>query len=430
MHSIILRDIKMKKVLIITYYWPPSGGPGVQRVLKFCKYLPEFGWEPTVLTVQNGEYPAIDQSFNHDISHIQVETAKGFSFFSIFKRLTGKSKIASHQMSAKKGESFISKLSRWVRIQLIIPDGRIGWYWSAVKKGKRMIVQNDYDLIFSSSPPHTVHLVAKALAKSSKLPWVADFRDPWTDRFYYQENKRNELITYFDSLLEKSVLKQANHISVVSSGFKELLHDKFPINQKSTLIYNGFDMDDFSSLALGDSKNETIKIGHIGSLSKTQNPTGLIQSIKLYNDSKPNKEISLHCIGSIHPDIDELIQENISDKLYFKSSYMEHNKVIEKMARFDYLFLVIPECEKNEGIIPGKLFEYFACGVEIILLGNLDSNAASLLRESGYTHIFNIDDKIEFKSLKPKTYPIKNAMKFNRKNQTEELSKMFDKLVS
>jgi len=420
----------MKKVLIITYYWPPSGGPGVQRIVKFCKYLPQFGWEPTILTVKNGEYPAMDKSFIDEISHIPVESAKGFSFFALFKLLTGKKKVSSHQMSSKEGETFFSKLTRWIRIHMIIPDGRIGWYWAAVAKGQKMIETNQFDLIFSTSPPHTVHLIGKSLAQKSGIPWVCDFRDPWTDRFYYQENPRNALISFLDSQLEKSVLRKCNHLTVVSPGFQKLLDSHWPIKSKSTIIYNGFDSEDFMAISEKIYTSNNVTIGHIGSLSKSQNPFGLIQSIKTYNELQEVNFILIKCIGSVHPDIEETIQTHGLSGFYEKLSYMDHDKVIEKMKEFDYLFLVIPDCEKNSGIIPGKLFEYFASRSEIILIGNPDSDASRLMKKLGYEHTYPINGQIDFSKLESKKHSDYSSIeKFNRKNQTETLANIFNSII-
>ena len=196
----------MKKVLIITYYWPPSGGPGVQRVLKFCKYLPKYGWQPVILTVKDGEYPARDETLLSESIDMETHLSDAFSFYSIFNWITGNNSIPTHQLSKSKDDTLFTKFARWIRYNLVIPDGRIGWYSGAVKKGKELLDSQKFDLIFSSGPPHSVHLIGRKLAKVSHVKWVADFRDPWTDRFYYLENPRNSLTTWIDGLLEKKVL--------------------------------------------------------------------------------------------------------------------------------------------------------------------------------------------------------------------------------
>ena len=193
----------MKKVLVISYYWPPSGGPGVQRVLKFCKYLPKFGWEPIVLTVKNGEFPSLDESLIIEAQSIRVHYAGALSPYALFKVFSNSKRIQTHQLSAQTNEPIFKRFARWVRYNMVVPDGRIGWYPGAVRLGLNILESEDIDLIFSSGPPHTSHLIARKLSENSGLKWTADFRDPWTDRFYYVESPRNRLIRWFDRILEK-----------------------------------------------------------------------------------------------------------------------------------------------------------------------------------------------------------------------------------
>ena len=159
----------MKNVLIITYYWPPSGGGGVQRVLKFCKYLPDYGWNPIVLTVEDGEFPSLDNSLLEDVNGIVCTKAKGFSLYSIFKKFSGKKNIPAHQISPDNDDDLITRLASWIRFNLIIPDGRIGWYVGAIRAAKKIINNNTIDMIFSSGPPHSVHLIGNSIAKKLEL---------------------------------------------------------------------------------------------------------------------------------------------------------------------------------------------------------------------------------------------------------------------
>ena len=281
----------MKKVLIITYYWPPSGGPGVQRVLKFCKYLPKYGWQPVILTVKDGEYPARDETLLSESIDMETHLSDAFSFYSIFNWITGNNSIPTHQLSKSKDDTLFTKFARWIRYNLVIPDGRIGWYSGAVKKGKELLENQSFDLIFSSGPPHSVHLIGRKLAKVSHVKWVADFRDPWTDGFYYLENPRNNLTTWIDGLLEKKVLRDCDGLITVSPGFESLLNSRLPIKFKSTVIYNGFDQDDFPKGRLERKNIDQIVISHTGSLSKSQNPFGLFESIKSHNESNKGLKI-------------------------------------------------------------------------------------------------------------------------------------------
>ena len=419
----------MKKVLIITYYWPPSGGPGVQRVLKFCKYLPKYGWQPVILTVKDGEYPARDETLLSESIDMETHLSDAFSFYSIFNWITGNNSVPTHQLSKSKDDTLFTKFARWIRYNLVIPDGRIGWYSGAVKKGKELLDNQNFDLIFSSGPPHSVHLIGRKLAKVSHVKWVADFRDPWTDRFYYLENPRNSLTTWIDGLLEKKVLNDCNGLITVSTGFESLLNDRLPIKSKSTVIYNGFDQDDFSRKPKERKSRDQIVISHTGSLSMSQNPLGLFESVKDHNHSSSGSKITIQLVGSVHPNILDTIQRLNIQQYVSILSYQPHQKAIQILVDSDFIFLVVPNQDKNKGIIPGKIFEYFKCQSEIILIGNERSEAALLSKELGYQNIFEINEKFDFNNLTiNQSLDQESTSKFERKNLTASLAQVFDEI--
>ena len=419
----------MKKVLIITYYWPPSGGPGVQRVLKFCKYLPKYGWQPVILTVKDGEYPARDETLLSESIDMETHLSDAFSFYSIFNWITGSNSIPTHQLSKSKDDTLFTKFARWIRYNLVIPDGRIGWYSGAVKKGKELLDNQNFDLIFSSGPPHSVHLIGRKLAKVSHVKWVADFRDPWTDRFYYLENPRNSLTTWIDGLLEKKVLNDCNGLITVSTGFESLLNDRLPIKSKSTVIYNGFDQDDFSRKPKERNSRDQIVISHTGSLSMSQNPLGLFESVKDHNDSSSGSKITIQLVGSVHPNILDTIQRLKIQQYVSILAYQPHQKAIQILVDSDFIFLVVPNQDKNKGIIPGKIFEYFKCQSEIILIGNERSEAALLSKELGYQNIFEINEKFDFNNLTiNQSLDQESTSKFERKNLTASLVQVFEEI--
>ena len=218
----------MRKVLIIAYYWPPAGGAGVQRVLKFAKYLPQFGWEPVILTVETPDSPIEDYSLLEDIPpNTKVYKTKALEPFNFYKKVTGRKKeekISSDILVDNSRSSFVEKLSKWIRLNLFIPDAKIGWIPYAVKNGLKIINDENIDLIFSSSPPHTIQKIGKKLSKKSKLKWVADFRDPWMEIVHYQNVRRNFITKYIDSKLEKSILKTADGITTISKEIVNLFN--------------------------------------------------------------------------------------------------------------------------------------------------------------------------------------------------------------
>ena len=236
-----------KKVLIITYYWPPSGGPGVQRVLKFAKYLPEFGWEPIILTIDKGDYHASDNSLIDDISDsLKVYKVKSFTALDLYKKLKGNNKkISSFELTRKSG-GFAFKVIKWIRANLFIPDARKGWNRAAIKEGLKIINNEKPEIIFVSSPPHSLQLIGLKLAKKTGLKWLADFRDPWTDAFWDKDLPRISIVKKWNLNQERKIIKSADALSSVSKGCIKLL--KKNLNVNFNLIYNGFDSSNFSSL--------------------------------------------------------------------------------------------------------------------------------------------------------------------------------------
>lgn len=216
---------ELKKVLIVTYYWPPAGGPAIQRTLKFVKYMRFFGWEPVILTVENGEYPAIDPSLIQEIpDNIQVYKTKAFQPFQLYRMLTGKKGNTHNNANVfgQKDKTFVERLAKWIRLNLFIPDARIGWYAYAVKAAKKIIEQEHIDLIYSSSPPHSLQLIAQKIAKQNKIKWVADFRDPWSELVHYQSYKRTWLTRKIDSHFEKSVFRSADRLVAAANDYADM----------------------------------------------------------------------------------------------------------------------------------------------------------------------------------------------------------------
>ena len=412
---------------MISYYWPPAGGPGVQRILKFAKYLPEFGWEPIILTVNSGEYQAHDNSLNKDIrSDQKVYKTAAFGLYSLFKLIAGKNEIATHQLSSSTEESLFSRLSRWVRLNLILPDGRIGWFPFAVRKGREIIAKNNIDLIFTSGPPHSVHLIGRKLAKQSSLPWVADFRDPWSERFYYEENKRSVLADNIELAMEKSVLNNSTAITAASPGFIDLLLAKCDNTEKGHVITNGYDQDDFIEITeRADSQLTTIL--HIGNLSNSQLPLSLLKVLQEKKDHSPDKFL-LKLIGSVHPNIQRSVTEYGLDDLVEYGPYLQHDLAVQEMQQADFLLTVVPDTANNTGIIPGKIFEYLKSGTAIILIGPPDCDAANIITAAGSGEVFDYNSTIELAEYISArlTYEAEGIEKYNRVALTDKLSKIFD----
>ena len=410
----------MKKVLVISYYWPPSGGPGVQRVLKFCKYLNKFGWEPIVLTVKDGDFPAKDYSLNEEAKTTKVYYAKSISFHRFYNWIAGRKTTPTHHLSSSNKDSIIVKLFRWIRNNLIVPDGRIGWYPNAVKIGSSIINSNDIRVIFSSAPPYTVHLIAMKLSKNHSIPWVADFRDPWVDRFYNYENKRLWLTKLVDSSLEKRVINNASALTTVSKTISGYYEKPFFV------IPNGYDEEDFTSV--NEKEKNIIVISYIGTMTKSQNPSMFFQSINELNLNQEKYRIDL--IGNIHPDIKSYIQNNKYDNFIKIKTYVPHKDAIRKMCVSDFLLLAIPNTKKNMGIVTGKLFEYIRSMRKIIMIGPPNSDAAKIIAQTNSGICFDYTEKNKIKHLLMENNlpTTSNYQQYSRESLTKTLSLVFEKV--
>ncbi len=425
----------MKKVLIIAYYWPPAGGAGVQRVLKYAKYLPEFDWEPVILTVNTPDSPIEDLSLLDDISpNAKIYKTKALEPFNLYKKITGKKadeKISSDILVDKTKSSFAEKVSRWVRLNIFIPDAKIGWIPYAVKAGIKIIDEENIDLIFSSSPPHTVQVIAQKLAHKSKLKWVADFRDPWLELIHYQANKRLKFVQNYEAKLEKEVLLQADSLITVSAAIKEMFFNK--TNRTDVhVIPNGFDESDIQLTAPSYS-NEFI-ITYTGIISDTKIPTPLFFAVKKMKSEGINN-IKLVFAGSIcEKCLKEVKDFNLEDSFEYKG-YLPHSESVKLLRAATILLLLIDDIPNNKGILTGKLFEYLGSKKPIFAIGPTDGDANKIIEDtnSGNMVEFNHDEKAYLLLKKMYDGWINNNLdyKFNveqysRKKQAEQLAKIFN----
>lgn len=423
-----------KKVLIVTYYWPPAGGPGVQRVLKFVKYLPEYGWEPIVLTVKNGEYPAIDESLVKEIPEgTKVYYTEVFSPLKIYKWIMGiKGNIPTHVLSKSKNESWLKKLFKWVRVNIYVPDGRKDWINVITKEGKKVIDKEKPQIIFSTSPPHSVQLGAKKLAISTGLKWVVDMRDPWTDGFWLKSLPRTSYAQRKDSKLELSVLSKADSVTTISETWVKMFMNK--VENKYHALPNGYDQSDFDRAEA--KKSTAFKIVHSGSLRESQIPTRFFEDLKELIQNGYG-DIELHCFGSLHPDAISLIEElGISDHV-IRHGYVNHSVIISELKGAQVLLMLVPDTEDNKGILPGKLFEYIGSGNYILGIGPRGGEAESIISEYGNGAMLSFSEsgsnilKREYENWKmgiPGSPDI-DVSKYSRRFLTKKLADIFNELT-
>ena len=420
----------MKRVLIITYYWPPSGGSGVQRWLKMSKYLPEYGWQPVIYTTENAEYPIIDHSLEKDVApNIEVIRRPITEPYSAYKKFLGINKDETVKMGfiqeKEKDKNWKSDLSLWVRGNFFIPDARCGWVKPSVRFLKEYLNEHPVDAIISTGPPHSMHLIALKLKEALGLPWIADFRDPWTEIDYYNDLHLTAWADRKHHRLEQEVLTKADKVvTVAPDGARRLGRLG---NRNVRTIYNGFDRDDDAQTPVNLSEQFTIT--YLGVLSKIQNPSNLWQALAelIKEDSGFDKSLRINMIGQIDSAVVSSINENGLTQHVAYSPYMPHDQVsaVHRSSTL-LLLLLMPDSEpRAKGLLTGKLFEYMASGRPILCIGPEDGDAARILRETGAGQTISFEDKEKIKEALKNLYQryLENTLEGNTNPKVENYSR-------
>ena len=431
----------MKKALIITYYWPPSGGAGVQRWLKFVKYLREFGLEPVIYTPLNPDFPIVDATLSADIPvDIEVIRTPIWEPYTFYKKITGGEstpRIEGGAVNNKKSSGIIGQLSVWIRGNLFIPDARKFWIRPSVRFLRKYLKQHHIDVIISTGPPHSTHLIAMRLKEITNIPWLADFRDPWTDIDYYKEMKISAFADRKHKRLELKTITRCDAMVVVT---QEMMTNYEKIGGKNIhLITNGFDPVD---MAVGAAiPDEKFSISHIGTLPPAFNMKGLWTVLAGLADTIPDfrNNLEIRLVGKVDSAVtDEITALGLLDQLAIPG-YVSHDKVALLMKQSAVLLLVINQNSPNaKGILTGKIFEYLASGRPILAIGPTEGDLAKILEESEAGIIVGHDDLEGIKTILMNLYDkylqnnllnnVKSVEKYTRKNLTAELADALNKI--
>ena len=423
----------MKKVLFITYYWPPSGKASLQWPLKIIKHLPSFGWLPSVLTIDEDTFSQKDDTFLNEIpADVKVFKTKSFEPFNIYKRFTGRNKdeqlIASESISTK-NKNFTHQLSIWIRMNIFIPDARVGWYFPAVKEGMKLLKTEKLDAIVSIGPPHTTHLVGKKLSSQFNLPHIPVFIDPWVDISYYKNFNRNRLTLSIDNHLEKSVLENAAKIVFVTETMKVDYVRKYPfIKEKSNVLYWGYSEEDFGLPLnpLPHKAGDEEVILHAGNIFDHQNPKKFWKTLKSKIDN--GKKLKMVFIGTVSPEIRQSIKNSGLDAYTEYKGFLSYKELLKEMLRSTYLLV----CATEPRHVPGKLFEYMRAGKPIIAFGDGNDEVKRILIEANAGMIFGYQDTGEefFKGYSRLKTNEKFVKTFNREKIIESLAILLTKINS
>jgi glycosyltransferase involved in cell wall biosynthesis len=385
----------VKKVLIITYYWPPTGGAGVQRWLKFSKYFRKFGWEPIIYTPSNPDFPINDETLLKDIPNdLTVLKTQITEPYDIYRKIMRKKKTETVNqgfLSEGKENTLMQSAMIWVRGNFFIPDARKFWIKPSISYLSDYIIKNKIDAIISTGPPHSMHLIAMGLKQKFNLPWIADFRDPWTQIDFYSQLKLSSYADNKHKKLEHQVLTQADKVVTISPSCGKDL-EKLG-GRKVDVITNGFDMDDFkfdSDLKLLDG----FLFHHIGALNKDRNPYTLWKVLgelcKERSDFK--KDLIIKFTGKTDAIAFESLKQNdILDNAQ-KTDYLPHSEVVKLMVRSPVLLLALNNTPNNAGVLSGKLFEYLAAKRPIFGIGLPDADAAAILKSTQAGTMVHFDD--------------------------------------
>jgi len=375
----------MKRVLVISYYWPPSGGAGVQRWLKFVKYLPGFDIQPVVLTVDpaQAEYPVLDRSLEADVApELEVYRTGCNGVYDVYKKITG-SKTAPYGGFANESHpGLLQKITRFVRGNFFLPDARRGWIKYAFPEACRIIEKHGINTIITTGPPHSTHLIGLKIKKKYRVKWIVDFRDPWTTIYYNDALYQTRWARKIDQRLEQKVLDACDHLLLVSVDQKKLSVDP----QKVSFLPNGFDSIDFDVEKSGFAKRLTFC--YTGTIAGSY-PVSKLQ--EAFDFLRTHTAFKLLFVGNVAGSIKKEFCDRLGDSVEF-IDFVSHTEAINYMMSSNILLLIIPKTENNQFIMPGKLFEYLATGKSIMLVGPPGSKAAQIIIQARAGAAFDYDD--------------------------------------
>lgn len=423
------------KVLIITYYWPPAGGSGVQRWLKFVKYLQEFGIEPVVYTVDNPKYPIVDVALEKEIPNnivvLKQPIREPNNLLSIFKN----KKTQETAGFLNPNPSFVGKLLQYIRANYFIPDARKYWVKPSVKYLTRYLKENKIDAIITSGPPHSLHLIGLELKKSLGINWISDFRDPWTEIDYFEQLPLTKKSIQKHHQLEQKILRNSNAVLVVGKTMKEK-YEQF--SKTIHVLTNGYDTKESEATVKLDSK---FTITHIGLMNADRNPISFWKAI--VEICKENIEFSedyqIQLVGKIAPEVENSIQE-FGLKNIKNIGYLAHDEVRKYQQKSQVLLLAVNDVKSARGIITGKIFEYLQAKRPILAIGPLDGDLAAILKETCSGTIVDFKEvellKVALLNLYSQfkkgdvSVHSKNIEQYHRKNLTKKLSEIIKATIS
>ena len=437
----------MKRVLIISYYWPPTGGSGVQRWVKFAKYLPAEGWQPVIYTPENPEQLAVDASLEAEVpTEAEIIRRRIVEPYEMYKKLLRKSGHSKEVVEVNpvnaQNKSFLQKVAMWIRGNFFRPDPRCLWIRPSVRFLKKYLKEHPVDLIVSTGPPQSMHMIGRKLARETGLPWIADFRDPWTKIFYFKHLSMTRATERWHHKMEKKVLDDATAVVAVSP----LVQQDFQAMTQTPveLITNGFDECDFHQepfkMAEGGPQ-QLFTITHTGLFAADGNPTVLWEVLaeKCRTCEEFRKSLRINLIGKTDEQIIKAAHDaGLGDNVY-DLGYQHHARAVDEQRKASLLILPLRKEPEYKAVLPGKLFEYMASYRPILGIGQPDGAMSMILDSTKTGVVFDWEDKVAIAKYIDECWEkhLEGSLRvegsdisqFTRRNLTRRMAQLFDKLT-
>jgi glycosyltransferase involved in cell wall biosynthesis len=434
----------LKKVLIITYYWPPSGGVGVQRWLKFAKYLPEWGWEPIILTPANPAFDLKDYSLEKKVRpETEVLKIPIWEPYSLVEKISGKKGQQNlNRGMALEGEKkgVLSRVLPWMRGNLFIPDPRVFWVKPATDFAMRILESNHVEAIITTGPPHSVHLIGRRLKKKSGLPWIADFRDPWSKWEVLHRMQLSKPAMKIHQSLERKVLQKADRVLAATPGLQQDL-DELGARHSETVL-NGVDAADLPANYPDNSRPDKFRIVYVGLMNEKRNPPALWETLdELCSE---NKELSLALEISLTGSISASVQHSLANFESLRDKYVirenvSHQEVFHLYESAALLLLLVEKEAASRIVIPAKLYEYLTAQRPILYIGDPTNGAGEIIHEQHAGKSFYHHEKEKIKAYISSCFQeykegnISRSIDFQaylRKNQARKVAEVLRELTS
>ena len=425
-----------KRVLIITYYWPPSGGSGVQRWLKFAKYLPEAGWEPVIFTPENPDFDLQDETLIKEISpNMEVIRFPIWEPYQLFAKVKKKGKSHPGRILEQQKKGFLEKVAIWLRANILVPDPRVFWVKPSVQFLSQLLKEGQFQAIITTGPPHSLHLIGQQLKQKYGIPWLADFRDPWSQWEFLDTLPMLPFIRRRHEALEQKVLQQADVVVTISPTFQRDL-EKLS-GRKIDLITNGYDSADIpQDFATRPKVADRLHLVYTGIIDAIRNPLPLMQALKEEFEAA-GQEISWTFVGKVSEQVQQQVQVDpwLRAHIHFVG-YVSHQEVFDFYAKADALVLILTDTKNAKGNIPGKLFEYLASGLPVLALGDPQGDSSEILSQAGAGAVLSYGDQPAMRQALRRLYQTAGPQQsvgsleaYSRKTGSKQVAALLDRIV-